>query len=133
MVPLDNVTDWPDEIAVALIIISVPLVPTVKPETITLPALSRNSALAAVPVPLAVDVKGVPEIVNTPLDTVPGVVPSVNVTSKPVAPESADVPITNEPADAVPLEAVCVLPATKSATSCIRLFFNVDEYTTDIG
>ena len=102
-------------------------VPTVRPETITLPALSLNSAFAAVPVAEAVAVKGVPDTVKTPLETVPGVEPSVNVAKTPVAPESADVPITSVPAVAEPVDAANVLPAIKSATICIRFDFNVVE------
>lgn len=130
--PLESVTVWPEEIAVELIVMSEPLVPTVKSETITLPALSRNSALAAVPVPEAVAVKGVPESVNTPLDTVPGVALSVNDARTPVAPESAEVPTTSVPAVADPVDEANVLPATRSATNCIRFDFSVVEYVTAI-
>ena len=111
---------------------SAALVPTVRPVTITLPELSRNSAFAAVPVAEAVDVNGVPDTVKTPLDTVPGVVPSVKVANTPVEPERADVPITRDPAVAVPVEDATVLPATKSATSCIRFDLSAVEYVTAI-
>ena len=104
---------------------SVPLVPTVRPETITVPALLRISAKAAVPVPEAVAVKGVPEIVKTAPATVPGVAESVNVHRTPVAPDSADVPITIVPAVAEPVDDAAVLLAIKSATNCIRLVFSV--------
>lgn len=127
MLPELRVTVWPVEIAVALMMISAELVPTVRPETITLPELSRNSAFAAVPVPEAVAVSGVPEIVRTPLETVPGVVPSVKVARTPVAPDKAEVPMTSEPAVAEPVEEAKVLPATRSATICIRLDLRVDE------
>ena len=104
---------------------SVADVPTVKAETITVPALFLISANAAVPVPVAVEVNGVPEMVRTAPATVPGVVESVKLANTPVAPESADVPITSVPAVAVPVEAAATFVAIKSATNCIRLVFNV--------
>jgi hypothetical protein len=131
-VPLESVTVWPVEIAVALMMMSAALVPTVRPVTITFPELSRNSALAAVPVAEAVAVNGVPDTVKTPLLTVPGVVPSVNDARTPVEPERADVPITSVPAVAVPVEDAIVLPATKSATNCIRFDLRAVEYVTAI-
>jgi hypothetical protein len=120
------------EIEVELIMMSVPDVPTVKPDTIVVPALLRNSARAAVPVPLAVALNGTPERVRTPLETVPGVAERVTDARTPVAPESADVPITSVPAKAVPVEAAAVFDAIRSATSCIRLLFKVVVYTTAI-
>ena len=106
-------------------IISVPLVPTVKPDTMTVPALLRNSANAAVPVADAVADNGTPESVNTEPDTVPGVALSVIVARTPVAPDKADVPMTSEPAVAVPVEAAAVLVAIRSATNYIRLVLSV--------
>ena len=103
MVPLVKVTVWPDVIDTLLRMISVALVPTVRPETITVPALFRISARAAVPVADAVAESGTPEMVRMVLDTiVAGVALSVIVARTPVAPDSAEVPMTNVPADAVP-------------------------------
>jgi hypothetical protein len=109
------------------IVMSDPEVPTVKPDTITLPELSRSSAFAAVPVAEAVADKGTPERVKTPLETVPGVALNVTVAKTPVAPDKAEVPITSEPAVAEPVEDAAVLLAIKSATNCMRLFLRVVE------
>jgi len=125
MVPDVICTVCPVEIAVALIVMSVPEVPTVRPLTITVPALLRNSARAAVPVALAVAESGVPDNVNTDPETIPGVALSVIVANTPVAPESALVPMTSDPAVAAPVEEAAVLDAIKSATNCIRLVLSV--------
>ena len=123
--PLVSDTVWPVDTAVALMMMSAPLVPTVRPETITVPALLRISASAAVPVPDAVAVNGVPEMVRTEPATVPGVDDSVKLANTPVAPESADVPITSVPAEAVPVDEAATFDAIKSATNCIRLVLSV--------
>jgi hypothetical protein len=60
-------------------------------------------------------------------ETVPVAELRVKVTRTPVAPDSAEVPMTSEPAEAVPVEAAAVLLDTRSATSCIRLFLRVVE------
>ena len=125
--PEFTVTVWPDVMLVDEMMMSVPLDPTVRPETMTPPELFRNSARAAVPVAVAVAERGVPDRVSTPLVTVPVDALSVMVASTPVAPESALVPITREPATAVPVEAAAVLPETRSATSCIRFDLRVEE------
>ena len=111
IVPLVSVTVWPEEIEVELIVMSVPEVPTVRPDTITVPELSRSSALAAVPVAEADAVTPEAFSVSTPPETVPGVELSGKVASTPVAPESADVPMMRLPAVAEPVEAAAVLPA----------------------
>jgi hypothetical protein len=121
------VTVPPDVIEVVPRIISVADVPTVRPETIVVPELLRNSALAAVPVADALADKGVPDSVRTPLDTVPGVVLREMVTRTPVAPLRDEVPITRLPAVAVPVEDATVSPAIRSATNCIRSLFSVVE------
>ena len=102
-------------------------VPTVRPDTMTVPPLVLSSALAAVPDADAATDNGVPLSVNTEPETVPGVVPRAMVARTPVAPDKPDVPITIEPAVADPVDAACVLPAIKSATSCIRLVLSVEE------
>jgi len=93
---------------------SVPDVPTVSPETITVPALFRSSASAAVPVAEAVADSGVPEMVRTLPETVAGVVLSVIVARTPVAPDRALVPMTSDPA-AVPVVEMVGAVAVPSA------------------
>lgn len=123
--PLVSDTVWPVDTAVALMMMSALLVPTVRPETITVPALLRISAKAAVPVPEAVAVNGVPEIVRTAPATVPGVDDSVKLANTPVAPDNDDVPITSVPAEAAPVDDAATFDAIKSATNCIRLLLSV--------
>jgi hypothetical protein len=79
-----------------------PDVLTVRPETITVPALLRSSALAAVPVAAAVADTPEALIVKVSPETEPGVVLRGSVARTPVDPDRADVPITREPA-AVPV------------------------------
>jgi len=122
IVPEETVTVPPDVIVVVPRTMSVPDVPTVRPVTMGVPALLRSSAAAAVPDAEAVALNGVPDSVRTAPDTVPGVVPSVMVArTVPIA----DVPMTSEPAEAVPVEAAATLDAIRSATNCIRLVLSV--------
>lgn len=125
MVPLVTCTDCPDVIEVEEMMMSVPVVPTVRPDTMTVPALLRISARAAVPVPEAVAVSGVPDSVSVEPDTVAGVVESVMVARTPVAPDSADVPITSVPA-AVPVVLMvgAVAVPMAFATRLSRLVFS---------
>jgi hypothetical protein len=78
------------------------LVPTVRPETTVLPALSLSSASAAVPLAEGVTDKGVPESVATLEEIENGGVDDNTTEAKtPVAPESPDVPMTSNPPPAV--------------------------------
>jgi hypothetical protein len=133
IVPLEIVTVWPDVTETESRMISEADVPTVSPDTMTVPALFLSSAFAAVPDAEAATDSGVPLNVRTEPETVPGVVLSAMVANTPVAPESDDVPMTKEPAVADPVDAAAVLVAIKSATSCIRLVLRVEEYVTDIS
>jgi hypothetical protein len=104
---------------VELIIISVPEVPTVRPDIIVLPPLSLNSAKAAVPVADAVADKGTPSSVAT-LDAMENDgFCNVIVTRTPVAPDRDDVPITNNPLPDCPSTEVpaAVLVAVRAAAS----------------
>ena len=82
IVPEVTCTVWPVDTAVALIVMSVPLVPTVKPLTTVVPPLVRSSASAAVPVPVAVAESGVPARVRTPLAGVLNAPPAVPVVAR---------------------------------------------------
>jgi hypothetical protein len=117
-VPLVTCTVCPEVTDVLEMMMSVPDVPTVRPLTITVPALSLNSAFAAVPVADAVVESGTPEIVSTSPDTVAGVVESVIVARTPVAPERADVPITSDPAE-TPVVSIVGVPAEPRAFTII--------------
>jgi hypothetical protein len=108
-------------------LISAPLVATERPDTIVVPELSRSSAFDAVPDADAVPLNGVPEIVKTAPETVAAGADRVMVANTPVAPDSVLSPITSDPAVALPVEDAAVFPDTRSATSCIRLVFKVDE------
>lgn len=124
MVPDVTCTVCPEVIDTDEIMMSVPEVPTVRPETITVPALFRSSASAAVPVAEAVADNGTPEIVSTLPDTVAGVVLRVIVANTPVAPDSALVPMTSVPA-AVPVTEIVGPVAVPRAftTRFIRFVF----------
>lgn len=76
IVPEVTCTVWPEVIEVEEMITLVPEVPTVRPPTMTVPALFRSSASAAVPVADAVALRGVPEMVSVSPETVAGVVDS---------------------------------------------------------
>lgn len=124
IVPEVTCTVCPEVMAVEDTMMSVPEVPTVRPETITVPALLRSSASAAVPVAEAVAESGVPESVRTLPDTVAGVVLSVIVANTPVAPDRALVPITSVPAAVPVVEIVGALPVPKAFTTrFIRFVF----------
>jgi hypothetical protein len=97
-------------------VISVPLVPTVNPETTTVPALLRISALAAVPVAEAVPETPDGLSVRTSPEIVAAGLLSVSEQRTPVDPERADVPITRVPADPEPDAAVIVLLLIVSLT-----------------
>jgi hypothetical protein len=120
-----TVTVWPDVIDTEFRMISVADVPTVSPVTTTVPAWLRISASAAVPVADAVADSGVPAKVATAPDMVNGVAGRGMVTNTPVAPDSAEVPITSELTCAVPVDAVNVLLDTTSLINCIRLVLSV--------
>ena len=96
IVPELIVTVTPEVNVVVPTVMSVPLVPTVRPETMVLPALSRNSASAAVP-EFEIVAEGVPFRVMTPEATEKLGFCSVMVASTPVEPDKAEVPITSSP------------------------------------
>jgi hypothetical protein len=98
MTPEVSWTVWPDVIDVVEMMMSVAEVPTVKPETITVPALLRSSARAAVPVAEAVTEIGTPEIVSVVPEATAGGFGRAIVARTPVAPDKADVPMTSDPA-----------------------------------
>jgi hypothetical protein len=133
-VPEVIVTVSPVEMTSELRMISAPEpdAPTVRPPTITVPALLRSSASAAVPAVGVLFESGVPPSVNMLPETLAAGFGRVNVAITPVAPESEEVPITSEPADPAPVDAFTVLLVIKSATSCILFVFSVDEYVTAI-
>tara|TARA_R110000868_G_scaffold115530_2_gene308435 strand:- start:753 stop:1082 length:330 start_codon:yes stop_codon:yes gene_type:complete len=105
IVPAVQVTVCPDDIATEPMMTFVPDVPTVRPVTIAVPPVLRNSARAAVPVADAATDSGTPDNVRTPPDTVPAVADSAIVARTPVAPDNADVPMTRDPAAAEPVDA----------------------------
>ena len=69
IVPLVTWTVWPEVIEVEEMMTFVPDVPTVRPPTMTVPALLRSSANAAVPVAEAVVESGTPEMVSVSPET----------------------------------------------------------------
>jgi hypothetical protein len=132
-VPEVTCTDWPEVIEVLEMITSVPEVPTVRPDTMAVPAEFRNSAKAAVPVADAVAESGVPLRVKTLPDTVAGVVLKVNVASTPVAPERAEVPITIVPAAVPVVDMVGAVAVPRSFTTRLsRLVLSALLYVTGI-
>jgi hypothetical protein len=92
----------PVENAVVLTVMFVPEVPTVRPETMVFPALSRNSASAAVPLADGVAVRGTPSMVATLEAMLTEGFGRVTVASTPVAPDKLAVPMTSWPKPAPP-------------------------------